>query len=87
MTTPSDTRIAQWIDAASTSGLLHLAFQLADEPEEVSHRWLRNHHIGVAGETGGLVVMDCLWYLFFVTQGVKYNLVTLLKAIFGLLFR
>ncbi|ROT60960.1 alpha-2-macroglobulin [Penaeus vannamei] len=34
VTTPSDTRIAQWIDAASTSGLLHLAFQLADEPEE-----------------------------------------------------
>ncbi|XP_063596598.1 alpha-1-inhibitor 3-like [Penaeus indicus] len=32
--TPSNTRVAQWIGAASPSGLLHLAFQLADEPEE-----------------------------------------------------
>ncbi|KAG0727660.1 Pregnancy zone protein [Chionoecetes opilio] len=32
--TPSRTRIAQWKNVSNTDGLVHLDFQLADEPEE-----------------------------------------------------
>lgn len=34
VTTPSRTRIAQWKNVTTSSGLVHLSFQLADEPEE-----------------------------------------------------
>ncbi|XP_064089812.1 alpha-1-inhibitor 3-like [Macrobrachium nipponense] len=34
VTTPSNNRIAQWLDVDNSKGLVHLEFQLADEPEE-----------------------------------------------------
>ncbi|XP_070001311.1 alpha-2-macroglobulin-like protein 1 [Penaeus vannamei] len=34
VTSPSQTRIAQWKRVDNSAGLVHLAFQLADEPEE-----------------------------------------------------
>ncbi|XP_047480379.1 alpha-1-inhibitor 3-like [Penaeus chinensis] len=37
VTTPSRTRIAQWKNVSTSVGLVHLAFQLADEPEEGSY--------------------------------------------------
>ena len=36
VTTPSRNRIAQWKNVSNSEGLVHLDFQLADEPEEVS---------------------------------------------------
>ncbi|XP_050717837.1 pregnancy zone protein-like isoform X3 [Eriocheir sinensis] len=38
VTTPSRNRIAQWKNVTNTDGLVHLDFQLADEPEEGSYR-------------------------------------------------
>ncbi|XP_069174260.1 alpha-1-inhibitor 3-like [Procambarus clarkii] len=34
VTTPSDTRVAQWSEVDNTGGLVHLSFQLADDPEQ-----------------------------------------------------
>ncbi|XP_042229017.1 alpha-2-macroglobulin-P-like isoform X2 [Homarus americanus] len=34
VTTPSDTRVAQWTDVDNSDGLVHLSLQLADEPEQ-----------------------------------------------------
>ena len=33
---PSDTRIAQWLNVSNPDGLIHLELQLIEEPEEVS---------------------------------------------------
>ncbi|XP_042889945.1 pregnancy zone protein-like [Penaeus japonicus] len=42
VSTPSNTRVAQWKNVDNSAGLVHLSFQLADEPEQVSvglYRW------------------------------------------------
>ncbi|XP_064089811.1 alpha-1-inhibitor 3-like [Macrobrachium nipponense] len=51
ITTPSNNRIAQWLDVDNSKGLVHLSFQLADEPEEGVYRIKLNNEKGTETAT------------------------------------
>ncbi|XP_068249990.1 alpha-1-inhibitor 3-like [Palaemon carinicauda] len=83
ITTPSNNRIAQWLDVDNSKGLVHLSFQLADEPEEGVYSIRLNNGRGVETATTFEVKEYVLPRFEVTVKPPKYVLVTATNITFS----